>query len=132
VEWLGLGLCAAQASTHLPVTAVHGDAADCILCPCPCFCAWLYACIESPTNGCVHLYCMCVCMCVQGREDVDVFASLPPLASAQGPAGPPKREEFERLLARCQKKDVQSLFKEPVTEVIVSGGWGCCCGCGSC
>lgn len=36
--------------------------------------------------------------------------------------GPPKREDFERLLVRCQKKDIHSMFKDPVTEQIVSGG----------
>jgi hypothetical protein len=50
---------------------------------------------------------------------------------AAGPAGPPKREDFERLLTRCQKKDVHSMFKEPVTEAIVSlladvGCWSAC------
>ncbi len=41
--------------------------------------------------------------------------------------GPPKREDFERLLVRCQKKDIHSMFKEPVTEAIVSWGWFPCC-----
>ncbi|KAI7843189.1 hypothetical protein COHA_003172 [Chlorella ohadii] len=35
--------------------------------------------------------------------------------------GPPKREDFERLLVRCQKKDIHSMFKEPVTEAIAPG-----------
>lgn len=39
------------------------------------------------------------------------------------PTGPPKREDFERLLVRCQKKDVHSMFKDPVTEAIVSWFW---------
>jgi hypothetical protein len=50
---------------------------------------------------------------------------------AAGSAGPPKREDFERLLTRCQKKDVHSMFKEPVTEAIVRRMWlpgdGCLC-----
>ncbi|KAL4419908.1 hypothetical protein ABPG75_007006 [Micractinium tetrahymenae] len=44
---------------------------------------------------------------------------LPPLPL--GPVPPPKKEDIERLLARCQKKDVHHMFKEPVTEAIAPG-----------
>lgn len=43
---------------------------------------------------------------------------LPPLPA--GPVPPPKKEDIERLLTRCQKKDIHNMFKEPVTEAIVS------------
>jgi hypothetical protein len=49
--------------------------------------------------------------------------------------GPPKREDFERLLVRCQKKDIHSMFKDPVTEAIVSACaacYLCLLGCACC
>ena len=42
------------------------------------------------------------------------------------PAGPPKREDFERLITRCLKKDTDSIFKEPVTEATVSDAMARC------
>ncbi|EFN53753.1 hypothetical protein CHLNCDRAFT_136360 [Chlorella variabilis] len=48
-------------------------------------------------------------------------ASWPQVAAARGAGGAPRKEDFERLLARCQKKDVHSMFKEPVTEAIAPG-----------
>ncbi|KAL4430390.1 hypothetical protein ABPG77_002196 [Micractinium sp. CCAP 211/92] len=44
---------------------------------------------------------------------------LPPLPA--GPVPPPKKEDIERLLTRCQKKDIHNMFKEPVTEAIAPG-----------
>ena len=46
-------------------------------------------------------------------------APTPPTTSAPKPPAPPKKE-LEKIVDKIQKKDIYEIFKEPVTEDVVS------------